>query len=83
MRWSGDNKFLENRADLVSHKFHRQRPDHPEVAQHRSHKDTKRWCRGKVGVKHKWARYGDRWYIHDVCTVCGKRYLPKDYGIPT
>jgi hypothetical protein len=51
----------------------------PEVAPHRSKKDCKRWCRGKVGREHdgEWrpykedAGYATNWRIL-VCKRCNK-----------
>jgi hypothetical protein len=51
-----------------------------EVPKHRSSKDTKRWCRGKLGTEHdyqyaEWRLAGFRpgvVYSHLVCTQCGK-----------
>lgn len=56
----------------VRRRFERQRPDIPEVARHRSHKDRSRWCRGRVGVPHEpipatWHR-AERYR----CKRCGK-----------
>lgn len=54
-----------------------------------SKKDTRRWCRGKVGRDHNFERktwyevhhtarrapgYMDKW-AYDVCSECGKRVL--------
>ncbi len=42
------------------------------------YKDTKRWCRGKVGrehvwvVKPAWPNLGNR-FVEDVCQGCGKK----------
>ena len=48
----------------------------PEVAPHRSKKDTRRWCRGKVGREHVWETRHDHsmWlaFCIDRCAVCGK-----------
>lgn len=54
----------------------------PGPLQHRGHKDTKHWCRGKVGVEHKpgW-RQKAVWMVtpkgqiiqEHVCLECGKR----------
>lgn len=40
--------------------------DPPAAPRHRSRKDTKRWCRGKVGVEHRyeWVRDERRDYAH-------------------
>lgn len=49
---------------------------YPEPAAPRptaSRKDTKRWCRGKVGVHHRLAWVQDRRYeFTPRCTACGK-----------
>jgi ribosomal protein S25 len=66
--------------------------DEKEVPKHSSKKNTKKWCRGKVGVEHKLEckKYNDvknmsiiaQYYINArilICTVCGKEldaYLP-------
>lgn len=58
---------------------------------HKSKKNTKRWCRGKVGSEHALVRrfkhYG--WssrrsnVIYTVCTNCGKKFCKtKNSGIP-
>ncbi len=48
----------------------------------KSKKNTKKWCRGKVGVEHKWVQkspQNDRtnfkhpWRRFDVCDECGKQ----------
>jgi len=51
----------------------------PNEPAHRSSKDKKRWCRGKVGVQHKLVvtldsggRFFPRLVRH--CSVCGKQF---------
>ena len=55
----------------------------PEIPKHRSNKDTKKWCKGKVGVEHqlKCMVYSELLDTSRalVCTECGKRlavYFP-------
>ena len=72
MRWDGSNKFVEYRADLVHHKFEKQRPDVQEVPRHRSKKDKKRWCKGKVGVEHEVEVIYKWWFSCHRCKNCGK-----------
>jgi hypothetical protein len=48
----------------------------PEIEKPRSSKDTKRWCRGKVGALHvkKWlksTKYTSEWWDYR-CGECGK-----------
>lgn len=54
----------------------------------KSKKNTNKWCRGKVGVEHKWHRYQryhwnwelDRYvspYVHIKCVECGKEKYAK------
>jgi hypothetical protein len=56
--------------------------DAPQVPRHVSKKNTRRWCKGKVGVEHRtewvrkretWASYGagNHWY-NLICKACGK-----------
>lgn len=54
-----------------------------EMAKHQSKKDTKKWCKGKVGVEHKPKCMVFSEMLDNsralVCTECGKRlavYLP-------
>jgi hypothetical protein len=58
--------------------------DDDKPTPHRSHKDTKKWCRGKVGVEHKpecfkfdagWVNAGSMAvaWRELVCTECGKK----------
>jgi hypothetical protein len=53
-------------------------PDPPDRPKHHSHKDTKRWCKGKPGREHKpgWIHKGTwiRWqeWVKG-CEVCGKQ----------
>jgi hypothetical protein len=62
-----------------------------EPARHRGKKNTRRWCKGKVGTEHALVRrfkhYG--WssrrsrFIYTVCTVCRKEfYKIRHEGIP-
>ena len=53
-----------------------------EVPKHRSHKNTRRWCRGKPGVLHKFTwkttacytglNYPNGRPMHYSCNACGK-----------
>lgn len=55
---------------------------------HRSSKDTRRWCKGRIGVEHQWAwsqsvvkgadaATGERgfWVEHESCSGCGREKL--------
>lgn len=71
-------------------------PKIDERPKHKSKKDTKKWCRGKVGVEHKWVREQQkRWdnelaeyfgsYITISCDDCDKsmyKRLSKVSHIP-
>lgn len=57
-------------------------------AKHKSKKDTKKWCRGKVGREHVWHRFQRRYYnwelddyispyIEIICQECGKEKYIK------
>lgn len=50
----------------------------PRQAGWRSRKNTKRWCKGKVGVEHEWEHITPKndispWRKMDVCKNCGKQ----------
>jgi len=60
-------------------------PELPEEPRHATRKDTKRWCRGRVGVEHQYAWQRSRkhdygrvpppepgWYI-EACSLCGRQ----------
>lgn len=58
----------------------------PEIPKHRSNKDTKKWCKGKIGVEHqlKCMVFSD---LLDksralVCTECGKRLAYYFHPLP-
>lgn len=60
----------------------RDAPPPDEVRPHRSHKDRRRWCKGRPGrehrlevteVSHGWQPWW-RPSFADVCTVCGKQF---------
>lgn len=63
-----------------------------EVGRHRSSKDTKRWCGGKVGLGHdfQWGEdrdHGHRWQLYGVrsevrCTRCKKRRGGGETSLP-
>lgn len=58
-------------------------PDPPEEPRRSSRKDTKRWCRGKVGVEHAYEWADDKRFDYDgtreglprtlACTACGRQ----------
>jgi hypothetical protein len=49
------------------------RPEEPR--QPYGKKDTRRWCRGRVGVEHKKAWFHGRWNWNELrCTVCRRRF---------
>lgn len=59
------------------------RHDHssPEIPRHKGKKkNTKKWCKGKIGVRHKFSREQKSFkfasiswsWIEKTCTVCGK-----------
>lgn len=56
----------------------------PEEAKHSSRKNTRKWCRGRVGIKHLWAlvKVGDWGAKHGLgvletwqCATCSKKSL--------
>lgn len=67
-------------------------PDEPVRIHHR--KNTKKWCRGKVGVEHQWAEetlkydFGKYtfnsmrdWKVYEqICKICGKEKTRSHYG---
>lgn len=52
----------------------RNEPEIPKRGGIKRKKDTKRWCRGKVGREHEPFHFKRHAYYHvDVCRVCGKQ----------
>ena len=53
----------------------------PEVPRHRSRKDTRRWCRGKVGVEHQTEVRLDRpaWKRDDVPDCYRPEWWPSSW----
>lgn len=54
----------------------------PEEPVHRSHKSTRKWCRGVVGRKHEYEKYkkylwGKAYLELDKCSKCGKEKYGK------
>lgn len=55
----------------------------PKRPAKRKRKDTKRWCRGKVGKGHdwqpldKWPGLRMRWYLVHRCETCGKERFTR------
>ena len=55
----------------------------PQIVRHRSKKDTKRWCKGRVGIEHQYGDWVDifpdmhlGWRIDERrCGVCQKKDL--------
>jgi hypothetical protein len=53
-------------------------PDRPSTGSKK--RNTKKWCKGKVGVEHKYEKCVRCWHIgakifkmtHDRCTQCGR-----------
>jgi hypothetical protein len=60
---------LEHRDFQHSH-------DGPEVAKPRARKNTRKWCKGKVGVEHVLTMSHSHWknfrFCLNVCQNCGK-----------
>jgi hypothetical protein len=44
-----------------------------EVPTHNKKKNTKRWCKGKVGREHKFELVQQRFWTLHKCSVCGKQ----------
>jgi hypothetical protein len=44
----------------------------PEVPRSRAKKDTKRWCKGKIGREHKPSCVARKYFYVLECSVCGK-----------
>lgn len=65
----------------------------PEVLPHKSNKNTKRWCKGKVGREHDyaerrlttcWGTHGKAGYTEvwtTMCNACGK-HKANEYRYP-
>jgi hypothetical protein len=75
-RTTDESEWLQ---DAARRRDFRHSADGPEVLPYRSRKDTKRWCRGKVGVLHdyRWNRRRYSWRANDfveeeICRVCGR-----------
>lgn len=59
-------------------------------SRHKAKKNTRKWCRGKVGVSHTLERYFWRYgweskrtnWIRTRCVECGKEFYNKDSSIP-
>lgn len=70
------------KEDRENYKQARLMKDSPEVGKHRSKKDTKRWCKGKVGREHQleWVGKDDgfRVEIIKICVNCKKEF-ERDY----
>jgi len=57
---------------------------------HKSKKDTRKWCRGKIGIQHEIRRYFYRvgWenkrtnWIRSKCINCDKEFRSKNSSIP-
>lgn len=51
---------------------------------HRAKKDTRRWCKGKVGVKHDYPEPTPRYRVFSYqmnesrCTQCGKKLIEME-----
>jgi hypothetical protein len=62
----------------IERKDFRRTHDAPEAPRHKGKKkkDTKKWCRGKVGVAHtfEWTDRGNYRFTYkvEVCSTCGK-----------
>jgi hypothetical protein len=82
-------QYYESRAERKSLSRTDRRADDRKIAAGIEHvqsipgrKDTRRWCRGKVGVPHQthWVKWFDTaWskkpqsYWNEICQVCGKK----------
>jgi hypothetical protein len=67
------------RRTVQIHRSYRKALVYPEPAQVRpapARKNTRRWCRGKVGVEHvlEWRLWFGEVY-HQVCATCGRQFF--------
>ncbi len=75
MRLKEDNDGWRSHA-IIKRDF---RHDHADLRiAFRSHKNTNRWCRGKVGVSHEINWQKETWLLGITvyvgkCTICGKQ----------
>lgn len=77
-------------AESVKRKEFRHSPVSYEVVKRKSKKDTKRWCKGVIGVEHEWEKITPRNVYKgmrlNVCRKCGKQdattmeFLCRDCG---
>lgn len=58
--------------DRIARRVFRHTKGGAEELPHRSKKDTKRWCKGKVGREHEFVRLNLQWYSIDACKNCGR-----------
>lgn len=70
-----NERFFSGRARGADVRDAKNTRAEPEVAKHRSRKDTRKWCRGRVGVEHqpRWI-FDERRHLHSKTAVleCGK-----------
>jgi hypothetical protein len=83
MRLKEDNTSW-NASSILKRDF---RHDHSENKMlFRSHKNTKKWCRGKVGVEHVTAWHKHTWLFGEVmyvgkCKNCGKKFFKDSRSV--
>ena len=78
--WSSHGLYLKYQQPKVDETVHSKK----------TKKNTRKWCRGKVGVEHKLERYFWRYgwaskrstWIRSRCTECRKEFHSKDSSIP-
>lgn len=81
---SGGAKHAYGPMHPLFNRMERKLEDQPSVPKHKTKKDTKKWCKGKVGLTHEFKSkpyhvvtglsfMKDSHWIIDVCINCGKR----------
>lgn len=78
------------RSEGLAKKYKEQASFETLKNKHKSKKNTRKWCKGKVGVQHDLIRYFKYYgwtskrskYIQCRCKVCGKEFYNKSSSIP-
>lgn len=78
------------RSEGLVKKYKAQASFDTENSKHKSKKNTRKWCKGKVGVEHELRRYFWHYgweskrtnWIRSKCIVCGKEFHNKNTSIP-